>query len=89
MSIPRKLLQPSLFLLIWDAVAASNIQHVVECAIPLNPETSESVAFRLARADAGRVGAAAGRGVWVFRSGKRDGEKRGEEVELHVECVAV
>jgi hypothetical protein len=83
--IPRKDVQPSLFLLIGDTIAASNVQHVIESAVPLNPKTTESVALRLARADAGRVGAAARRGVRVLRGGERDGEERGEEVELHVE----
>jgi hypothetical protein len=75
-------------LLLWDIVAAPNVEDVVKCAISLDPESTDRGAFWLACANTRGVGATARGRVWVGRRGERDCEERGEEVEFHVDGKA-
>lgn len=68
--------------LLRDIIAASNIEDIIERAIPLDPKPALLVACWFCRTNTGRIGATARCRVWVRFSwkcaGERERKKRGK-----------
>jgi hypothetical protein len=81
---PNRCRRHPFLLLLWNVVAAPDIQNVVERAVALDVETSLLCASWFRGADTGGVRASARCWVWIFRSRERERRDSGEDNEkLH------